>query len=364
MAEITTPLIEKICSPAVQSDALQVFKSALAATVTWWISVNLLHSQLPFLAPWVALMTMQFTVYHTFISGIQTAIASVIGVGLSFVIGTYLDVNVWTFGLAMVIGLIGARVPKLRAEGIGIATTSIFLLASGFDDQQPLLYDRILEILLGVAVAIAINLIIFPPLRDQEANMVVGSLDRRMGEVLQKMADELAEKWNIDNADEWLEEINSINNDLEKAWHSVRFARESRRVNPRKIRIRGGRPQPTETSYETNLTRIDEGIAHLRHLARTLRDTPNIDSDWDPVFQQQWVSLMHDAGVLLADPNQEIDPIRDRLSKLSSEMSEDKQLASKKWPIYGSLLTSLFHLSALVDDAVTSRKAENEEHKR
>ena len=108
-------------------------------------------------------MTMQFTVYHTFISGIQTAIASVIGVGLSFVIGTYLDVNVWTFGLAMVIGLIGARVPKLRAEGIGIATTSIFLLASGFDDQQPLLYDRILEILLGVAVAIAINLIIFPP---------------------------------------------------------------------------------------------------------------------------------------------------------------------------------------------------------
>lgn len=72
--------------------------------------------------------------------------------------------------------------------------------------------------------------------------MVVGNLDRRMGEVLQKMADELAEKWNIDNADEWLEEINSINNDLEKAWHSVRFARESRRVNPRKIRIQEGRP--------------------------------------------------------------------------------------------------------------------------
>ncbi|TWS54469.1 hypothetical protein [Corynebacterium glutamicum] len=71
---------------------------------------------------------------------------------------------------------------------------------------------------------------------------------------------------------------------------------------------------------------------------------------------------MRDAGALLADPNQKIDPIRDRLSKLSSEMSEDQQLTSKKWPIYGSLLTSLFHLSALVDDAVTTRKAEDKEH--
>lgn len=361
MSEVAARLKQKISSPAFQSDVLQVFKAALAATVTWWISVNLLHSQLPFLAPWVALMTMQFTVYHTVISGIQTAIASVIGVGLSFVIGTYLDVNVWTFGLAMVIGLIGARIPKLRAEGIGIATTSIFLLASGFDDQQPLLFDRILEIFLGVAIAIGINLIIFPPLRDREANMVVAGLDQRMGEILQKIADDLSEKWNIDNADEWLQEINSINNELEKAWHSVRFARESRRVNPRKIRIQRGRPQPTEINYEANLTRIDEGIAHLRHLARTLRDTPNIDSDWDPIFQQQWVALVHDAGSLLSDPKQQIDPIRERLAKLSSEMSEDQKLSSKAWPIYGSLLTSLFHLSALVDDTVTTRKMEETE---
>ena len=37
-------------------DFLLIFKTVIAATAAWWICVNLLDSQMPFLAPWVAFL--------------------------------------------------------------------------------------------------------------------------------------------------------------------------------------------------------------------------------------------------------------------------------------------------------------------
>ena len=64
-------------------DFLLIFKTVIAATAAWWICVNLLDSQMPFLAPWVAFLALQPTVSSSITSGIQTVVASAIGVLLS-----------------------------------------------------------------------------------------------------------------------------------------------------------------------------------------------------------------------------------------------------------------------------------------
>ncbi|MFN7243417.1 MAG: FUSC family protein, partial [Dietzia cercidiphylli] len=132
--------------PDVRTDLLQIVKSVIAATAAWWLSAHVLDSPLPFLAPWTALLTVHATVHRSLSRGVQTTVASAIGVGLSFLIGFYLGVNVWTFALAMFVGLAGARITWIRDEGVAIATTAVFVLSSGFSDQQPLLLDRIIEV--------------------------------------------------------------------------------------------------------------------------------------------------------------------------------------------------------------------------
>src|SRR5699024_3570399 len=302
---------------------LQIAKGVVAGTLAWWLAMYVLDSQLPFLSPWTALLTVHATVHRSLSRGVQTTVASTVGVVVSFVIGAWLGVNVWTFALALLVGLVGARITWIRDEGIAIATTAIFVLGSGFGDQQPLLMDRIIEVALGVAVGVTVNLLVIPPLRDQQASRYVDSINRRMGEVLISMAQEFSSDWDTDRAEAWFQETESMSTELDSAWRTVRFARESERVNPRsglrRLRERAA-DRSQSVSYEMLLGRVDEGVSHVRHLARLLREASYVDSGWDARFREGWVQIVRDAGHAIEIPDAEVEPIRDRLDRLAADL--------------------------------------------
>lgn len=352
--------------PDAITDLLQIVKTVVAATGAWWLSENILNSQMPFLAPWAALLTVHATVHRSLSRGAQSTIASTLGVALSFVIGNYLGVSVWTFALALLVGLAAARMPWIRDEGIAIATTGIFVLGSGFDSQQPFLGERILELCVGVAVGIVVNLLVIPPLRDQQAARYVDSINRRMGDTLVDMADELDEGWDTDNANDWFQTTESMSNELNSAWQSVKFARESQRANPRDRLRRKRTPAgvardvqtaPKDATYENILQRVDEGISHLRHLTRTLREGAYESGEWDTRFREKWTAIVRDAGHSIADPDADVEPIFKRLQELSVSMADDDGLPERSWALYGSLIASVQHIAAIVDDVASAREA-------
>lgn len=356
-------LREQARRPEVTTDLLQIFKGVVAATAAWWFSLAVLDSMLPFLAPWTALLTVHATVHRSLSRGVQTTVASAIGVGLSFLIGAYLGVSVWTFALAMLVGLAGARLSWIRDEGVAIATTAIFVLGSGFSEQQPLLLDRILEVGVGVGIGVLVNLLIIPPLRERQAARHVDRINRRMGDMLTDMADEFSSSWETDEADSWRRETELMSDELETAWQSVRFARESRRSNPR-YRLRNsphlgdrGSGSGRRVDYEEILQRVDEGISHLRHLARTLYEAAYSEGAWDERFRERWAAIVRDAGHAIADPDANVDPITDRLDALAREMATDQDLPEETWPLYGSLLSSVRHIAMIVDDVASAREA-------
>ena len=358
---------EYLRRPEFATDLLQIAKGVIAATGAWWFSDAVLESQMPFLAPWTALLTVHATVYRSFSRGVQTTIASTIGVGVSFLIGNYLGVGIWTFALAMFVGLAGARLSWIRDEGVAIATTAIFILGSGFDSQQPLLVDRLLELALGVAFGLAVNLLMIPPLRDRQAARYIDSVNRQMGEVLADMSKQFSHSWDSDSAQEWFERTEAMSRELESAWQTVRFARESRRINPRtamRISSSSVRPAAPESAphdekegYESILLRVDEGISHLRNLARTLREASSSETEWNTQFREEWASIVADAGRAIADPDSEVEPVFDRLDQLSADISQDQTLPTTTWPLYGSLITSLRHIVVIVDDVASARRA-------
>ena len=169
--------------------------------------------------------------------------------------------------------------------------------------------------------------------------------------------------WETDKADAWHEETESMSAELNTAWQSVRFARESRKANPRyrltraRGRSRDGSAPDREASYEEILQRVDEGISHLRHLARTLHDAAYAEGAWDERFRERWAAIVRDAGHAIADPDVDVEPIEDRITALAREMATDRSLPEESWPHYGSLLSSMRHIAVIVDDVASAREA-------
>lgn len=361
---------EAVRRPEFINDLLQILKCAVAATAAWWFALNILESELPFLAPWTALLTVHATVYRSLSTGIQTTAASGIGVLLSFLVGTYLGVSLWTFALALLVGMLASRLTWIRDEGVAIATTAIFVLGSGFESQENLLGDRVLEVLVGVAFGVLVNLMIIPPLRDRQAARYIDSINRRMGAVLDEMGQEFSRSWDTDRAEEWFQETTEMSDAVQMAWRTVSFARESNRANPRRYipSLRGGRRRQQQAdrhgekvNYEELLQRVDESVSYLTDLTRTLRDASYVEGEWDSTFRRRWAAIVRDAGRVIADPDAEVEPVRDRLDHLAVHMSQEAQMPDDAWPLYGSLIMSMRHIAVIVDDVASAREARTSE---
>ncbi|GAA2033567.1 hypothetical protein GCM10009720_12610 [Yaniella flava] len=147
-----------------------------------------------------------------------------------------------------------------------------------------------------------------------------------------------------------------MSEELNSAWQTVRLARESERSNPRMLHSQNRRNYD-EVSYEEILHRVDEGISHLRNLTRTLREASYASGDWDERFREGWVEIARDVGVAIADPEGSVAEELERLTKLSTEMSDAESLPNIEWPVYGSLIHSLRHIVIIVDDVASAQEA-------
>lgn len=346
--------------PEVVTDLLQILKSVLAATAAWWFANSVLHSEMPFLAPWTALLTVHATVYRSFARGVQATVSSGLGVLLSFAIGALLGVQLWTFALALLIGMVASRLWWIRDEGVAIATTAIFVLGSGFGEQAPLLTDRLVEVGVGVGFGVLVNVLVLPPLRDTQAARYVDRINLLMGQLLVDMSDDFERSWSTEHAEEWAQRTTEMQEMVGSAWQSVRFARESAWGNPRShglhpLRRRRGSARTAD--YAEILERVDEGISHVRNLTRTLQEASYAEGEWDRRFRTQWAEIVHDAGFAIADPEAEVEPIHGRLNDLARRMAQDEAMPTDSWPVYGALIRSLQHIAVVVDDVASAREA-------
>src|SRR5690625_3505465 len=252
------------------------------------------------------------------------------------------------------VGLVGARLSWIRDDSAAIATTAIFI----FTAKEPLFADRFVELILGVAIGIIVNMLVIPPLKDQQARRYVDSINQRMGAVLTDMAEEFSHSWDVDCAQAWLDETESMRSELNAAWQMVRLARESQRQNPRRLLTRRGlSPGADELDYEDVLSRIDEGISHLRNMTRTMREATWALSSWDQRFREGWVVLARDLGEAIADPDGDVAAQGPQLEQLISNMSASEDLPKLEWPAYGAMLSNLRHIINIFSDVTSTREA-------
>ena len=276
-----------------------------------------------------------------------------LGVLLAFALAQLFGINGLTLGVALLFALLMGRVPRLREEGVTAATTVLFVLTTGYQQQEDLLFERVLATALGIAVGVVINLLVVPPLNDRSAAQHVDTIDERLGALLRDMAHAIRRGDSAEAMGEWVEQTRGLDQDLDHAWEVVGSARESTWLNPRRRRATLGKG---DLSYEDVLYRLEDGVSEARTIARTLRESTVDEQEWDPRFRDRWVDLLARVGERVQRPHAEVAGLRDDVHALSRELSVG-ELHELHWPVYGALLTSLLTVVEIVDDVASSEVA-------
>jgi uncharacterized membrane protein YgaE (UPF0421/DUF939 family) len=341
---------ERLRDPVFWTSTLQIAKTALAAALAWVIAHTLFDVAQPFLAPWAALLTVHATVFGTLRSGVQQVAATVVGVLVAFAAGHLLGVTAVSLGLAVLVGLAAGSVRGLRSEATTGAATAIVVLTTGYADDGGMLAARLLDVGIGVAVGLLVNLLVWPPLRDRGAAHQIDVIDDRIGGLLCEIAGAL--RAGTPETDEWIERTEALDEQIDEGRRVLGQARESGRLNPRPAKRR--RMRATE-DFAGVLHRLGQAVAETRSMARTVALARVRTRDWDPAFREPWLDLLRRTGEAVSGADAErLASVRSELDQLVTGLDPD----GEQWPVYGALIVNLRNILESLDVVATVQPVE------
>ncbi|HEX5616897.1 MAG TPA: aromatic acid exporter family protein [Solirubrobacteraceae bacterium] len=316
-------LAARLRDPLVWTDTLQLVKTAAAAVIAWVLAKEVFGLPQPFLAPWAALLTVHATVYRTMTRGVQQAAAAVIGVVLAFAVSSGLGSSWLALLLVLLAGLAVGRVRPLRAESTTAAATALVVLLTGYSDDGSMLLSRLGDTFIGIGVGLAINFVVWPPLRDRSAARRIDVLDDRLGELLSDMASTLCEDDDPD-PEPWVDQTRELDSGIDDAWTDVRHARESGRLNMRRHAAR--RVAHTHDLGDV-LVRLAQAVADTRSMARTIGRAGPL-SEWEAGFRDAWITALASAADAVRDAHPEdVQRIYDDLESVADSASSHAESA-------------------------------------
>jgi hypothetical protein len=332
--------------PVKWSEVLQLLKTVVAAVVAWVLAARVFDLPQAFLAPWAALLVVHATVYRTFSRGLRQVTGAVLGVLLAWVVGNYIGLTTSGVSILLVLGLVVGSARWFRDESTSVAATGLIVLTTGFSTRDQMLVDRLFDTSIGILVGLAVNLVVWPPLRDYSAARAIDAVDDLVGELLRDMARQLRETTcTEEDVTGWVDRTRDLDYDIGRAWALLRQAKESGRLNPR----RAAHSVKKTDVFEELLRRNEQAVAELRSMARTLGHSIDGVIEWEPEFRDRWLAALAEAGeaVGVPDPGRVI-RVREDLNRLAEDLSTE-DLSARHWPEYGALIMNLRNVVTSMD---------------
>jgi len=135
-----------------------IWKLSIGSALSWEIS-KFFGSSHPYLGPVSLILTVQSTMDKTISLSIKRVIGTMIGIGITLIIASYMKVTGWNLGLLILIGTYVAKYLKLDKKVIHqVALTILFVFA--FEHQsKDYAMDRMRDTLVGVLTAGLIQIV-------------------------------------------------------------------------------------------------------------------------------------------------------------------------------------------------------------
>ncbi|MBR8743961.1 aromatic acid exporter family protein [Nocardiopsis sp. MG754419] len=258
-----------------QNLILGIVKSALAATLSWYVAHDVLAAEAPAFAPFTAVLMMQVTVYRSAVQSLRYIGAVLLGIAVQAFLAFAAGPDVLTFALVSLITLVIARWRFLGEQGAQVPTAaffafSVFLTSSGFDGRLMALGEIVLLVAIGCAVGTIINLVFFPPMRHRSVEWAIGALSHSMCDLLGDVSRQMA-AGDLDESstEAWRRRADALDSEVEQARASIRTAWESLLFNPSRL-LTKHRPHTTFEGYEQLVEALGRVASQVGSMARAL----------------------------------------------------------------------------------------------
>ncbi|MFD9321096.1 aromatic acid exporter family protein [Streptomyces sp. NPDC060053] len=248
--------------------AIQAGKAALAAWLAWAVVGWWLEAPMAFVAPWVAVVLVESTVYRSVAHGLQQLAAIAVGTVVATAGALLLGSTMAAMALVLPAVLLLGQWRRLGSQGVYAATGALFVLTGG---QVSVVSSaaRIGEAVFGAVVGVAVNVLIRPPVYLRDARSALEDAAREAQEILDAVADGLADgEWDGQAAGNRHERALHLGRLVDQARSAIGWSRESMRGNPR-----GRRTQPHSSrgkAYDDALVVLDHVAVHTAGVTRTV----------------------------------------------------------------------------------------------
>lgn len=216
---------------------LLAIKAALAAAIAWWIALQVpgVAAQYPYYAPLGAVACMYPTVAGSARQGFQTLLGLAVGFVLALPVIFLWQVSVLSVALVVGVGVLVAGLPKFGAGRDWIPIASLFVLLVGGENPEEYSFSYLLQMLVGVAVGLAVNMLVFPPLHLNGAIRGLENFRELLARQLSDMAAALSESWPPEH-EEWAQRESRLSELGQQVRSAIQLADSSRRGNVRRRR--------------------------------------------------------------------------------------------------------------------------------
>ena len=250
-----------------QDRSRRAVKAAIAAVVAWALAKYVAGQPDPYFAPLAALLGVYPTVARSLREGLQYVGGFLLGAVLAVPVGMLLGPGVAGIAVIVLGGVLLSGWRRLGDQSAQVTFTALFTLLLGGHQPAHYVTHRLIEVGIGVATGLAVNIAVFPPLQLRPAEHAIRRWGERVASALEMLADAAADPHSATKS--WPQLDRQLTLAAEQARVAVRNARESLRWNPRAW-VHQAVPRPDGAVVDS----LEELTARTRAIALSLLDYP------------------------------------------------------------------------------------------
>lgn len=308
-------------------------KSALAASLSWFVAYDLMAAVSPAFAPFSAVLIMQVTIYQSLLQALRYLGAVAAGVCVQAVLGLLAGPDLLTFVLVAVIAMSIGRWRRLGSQGSQVATAAFFAFstyaaATGNAQRLEELGQILLLVLIGCAIGVLVNVTVAPPLRYRGAEEGIRTLAHSLCDLLSDIHPALREgDLDEERTRHWRERASTLGGIVTQARSALHTAQESGYYNPRRL-LPGHHTHHDFSGYEELVDALERVTYQVASMTRTLHQWPDDEEGQEcRAFLADYAGLL-EALARITRQFSEIDA--ERLSEQARGLCEAAEAAQEK----------------------------------
>jgi uncharacterized membrane protein YccC len=246
---------------------LQSAKAATATVAAWLIASIIFPAQIPVFAAIASLLVVQPSVNQSVGKAIERSLGVIIGVLVAYGVGLLFGRSSWIVLLAIVLAIFVAWLLRLSPGSANQVPISAMLVLSIGAASPNYAFERIIETVIGAAIAIVVNIAIVPPVLLAPFQQSLTRLATEIASSLDRLAAALVSEQSTVQLAELMVTARLLRSMQEKAQSELAAAHDSLAFNPR-----GARARRVLASDEELFARMPALVTRTIGMTRAVRD--------------------------------------------------------------------------------------------